>query len=180
MRAPVEHQVLIRSATVCLYASPWELVIGITPLRYNHQPSVSAGGQLGVFTKCSDVWTICGGLNQRWPPSILTSLFYIPHFYQSPSSLRVWMAPPHCQPLRDGCFPYRPDQDRRFAPGGPEDVKPLTRPVNLRRPISTARSACSNENANEAWGWTFLRPFSPTNPRVLVRDNTFCCPSFSD
>ena len=58
---------------------------------------------------------------------------------------------------------------QEIGPGGPEDVKLLTRPVNLGCPISTARSVRSNENANEAWGWTFLWPFSHT---IILR-----CPS---
>lgn len=73
--------------------------------------------------------------------------------------------------LRDDCFPYSPDQDRRLPPRGAqeageevqalggaapqreEDVKPLTRPVNLgwavpSPPLLDVRS--SNETANEA------------------------------
>lgn len=62
---------------------------------------------------------------------------------------------------------------QEIGPRGPKDVKLLTRPVNLGCPITTARSVHSNEsneNTNEAWGWTFLRLFSRTNPWVLLEE----------
>ena len=92
----------------------------VISLRFVQEPN------LAISSLCSDVWRIrLPELRRPSPkvaslhPSSPASLLYIPHSHQSPSSLCVWMAPPHCQPVRDGCFPCRPDQDRRLAPGGP-------------------------------------------------------------
>lgn len=67
---------------------------------------------------------------------------------------------------------------QEIAPRGHKDVRLLTHPVNLGCPISTPRSVRSNENGNEAWGWTFLRPFSHKNPRVFAWTIILCYPAF--
>lgn len=65
-------------------------------------------------------------------------LLYIPCLQPIPCSVCVWMAPPHCQPVSDGCFPYEPGSGQRIGPGRLGDVKLLTRPVNLCCPVSAA------------------------------------------
>lgn len=118
----------------------------------------------------------CGGPRQRWPPSVPPSL--PPSFtFLISTSLR----PPVCldgstslSACEGRLFSLQARSRQEIGPRGPEDVKLLTRPVNLGCPISTARSARSNENTNEAWGWTFLTH----KPLGFARRITLRCPSF--
>lgn len=124
----------------------------------------------------------CGGPRQRWPPSIPPSLH--PYLLPLHSSFPPVSVLPVCldgstslSACEGRLFSLQARSRQEIGPRGPEDVKLLTRPVNLGCPISTARSARSNENTNEAWGWTFLRPFSH-KPLGSARRIILCCPSF--
>lgn len=122
MWTPVERWVLIRLAANSLFirvtmATPVPTLLDQDTVISFRFP---AGAQLlAISSRCGDIWRIRAPVKGGLHPSSSASLLYIPRFHQSPCSPCVWMAPPHCQPLRDGCFPYRPDQDRRLAPGGP-------------------------------------------------------------
>lgn len=141
---------------------------------------------LAISSQCSDVWRIRlpelrralakGGL----PPSLHHHPLLPPLHSSFPpvSVLPVCLDGSTSLSACEGrLFSLQARSRQEIGPRGAEDVKLLTRPVNLGCPISTARCARSNENTNEAWGWTFLRPFSHTNPWVFARRIILCCPS---
>lgn len=133
---------------------------------------------LAISSLYSDVWSI--RLPELWwlspkaggglPPSLH---LYLPLHSSFPpvSVLPVCLDGSTSLSACEGrLFSLQARSRQEIGPRGPKDVKLLTRPVNPGCPISTARCARSNENTNEAWGWTFLKSFSHTNPRVLLRE----------
>lgn len=171
MWTPVEQQVSIRSATVCLYTSPWKLPhwryctkIKVISLQLQQEPNLVIPSLL--------MWRI--GLPELRRPSPKVASLYpsLPPLHSSFPPVSILPVCLDGSTSLSGCegrlFSLQARSRQEIGPRGPEDVKLLTRPVNLGCPISSARSAHSNENTNEAWGWTFLRPFSHTNPWVLL------------